>query len=574
MMSIAFLASTGVLLAACLFPAASDDRPDPPVQDETLRTQHNEGQTSPQWTPPGPRQVRPPLPPALLNRNGFQSVQVNVDEDGNNIVDDAANEPSIAVDPLDSSRIAIGWRQFDTIRSNFRQAGWGFTQDGGAMWTFPGVLEENVFRSDPVLDFDAQGTFYYYSLKIDFCCDMYISQDGGQTWPVDNPAAGGDKAWFTIDRTAGIGQGHIYTTWNSSFDCIRQGRDFTRSVDGGLTFSTPVTLPGRPFWGTLTVGPGGTLYISSANMNVIRSFDAQDPDVEPTFEIAGVVNLGGRVRSRTGPNPGGLLGQVWIAADHSDGPSRGDVYVLSSVEDRTNTTDVMIARSRNMGETWEDPVRVNDTGPNDGSWQWFGTMSVAPSSRIDVIWNDTRNTGQDNLSEVFYSFSTDGAQTWSPNVAITPVFDSHIGWPRQSKIGDYYDMISDEGGGHLAYSATFNGEQDVYYVYIAPDCNENGIHDGDDIAQGNSEDENGNGIPDECEGGCVRDPEWQCDGDVDGDGQVNPVDSGLVQASFGSANEQDLCNYDIDCDGQINPVDSGIVQSLFGTCEAPRQVCP
>jgi hypothetical protein len=75
-------------------------------------------------------------------------------------------------------------------------------------------------------------------------------------------------------------------------------------------------------------------------------------------------------------------------------------------------------------------------------------------------------------------------------------------------------------------------------------------------------------------GGCVRNPEWVCDGDVDGDGQVNPVDSGLVQAAFGSTDEQDVCNYDVDCDGQINPVDSGIVQSLFGTCEAPRNVCP
>jgi len=78
-------------------------------------------------------------------------------------------------------------------------------------------------------------------------------------------------------------------------------------------------------------------------------------------------------------------------------------------------------------------------------------------------------------------------------------------------------------------------------------------------------------IPD---GGCTRDPQWQCDGDVDGDGQVNPVDSGLVQAAFGSGDEQDLCNYDVDCDGQINPVDSGIVQSLFGTCEEPREACP
>ncbi len=65
-----------------------------------------------------------------------------------------------------------------------------------------------------------------------------------------------------------------------------------------------------------------------------------------------------------------------------------------------------------------------------------------------------------------------------------------------------------------------------------------------------------------------------CDGDMDGDGQVNPVDAGLVQAAFGSTDRGDLCRYDLDCDGQINPVDSGIVQSLFGTCEEPRNVCP
>ena len=75
----------------------------------------------------------------------------------------------------------------------------------------------------------------------------------------------------------------------------------------------------------------------------------------------------------------------------------------------------------------------------------------------------------------------------------------------------------------------------------------------------------------------MRDPEWQCDGDVDGDGQVNPVDSGLVQAAFCGGEDcspEALCQYDLDCDSQINPVDSGIVQSLFGTCKDPRDVCP
>jgi hypothetical protein len=73
--------------------------------------------------------------------------------------------------------------------------------------------------------------------------------------------------------------------------------------------------------------------------------------------------------------------------------------------------------------------------------------------------------------------------------------------------------------------------------------------------------------------GCVRNPDWVCDGDVDGNGAVNPVDQGLVQAAFGSQDPDDLCQYDIDCNGVINPVDSGLVQSLFGTCNPPRDPC-
>src|SRR5438874_1747229 len=90
---------------------------------------------------------------------GFVSYQANVDQNGNNIVGDAANEPSISVDPTNSSRMTIGWRQFNTVSSNFRQGGWGYTTDGGVHWTFPGVLEPGVFRSDPVLYSNEIGTF-------------------------------------------------------------------------------------------------------------------------------------------------------------------------------------------------------------------------------------------------------------------------------------------------------------------------------------------------------------------------------------------------------------------------------
>ena len=128
-------------------------------------------------------------------------------------------------------------------------------------------------------------------------------------------------------------------------------------------------------------------------------------------------------------------------------------------------------------------------------------MSVAPNGRIDVIWNDNREGGLPPFAALYYSFSMDGGLTWSPNQRISPTFNSHVGWPNQDKIGDYYDMVSDDVGASLAWAATFNGEQDVYYTRIGDwDCNVNGIPDSIDIATKQSGDINENGMPDECEG--------------------------------------------------------------------------
>ena len=51
--------------------------------------------------------------PALVSHFGpYTSYQVNVDANGDNVVGDAANEPSICVDPTNGNRMSIGWRQF------------------------------------------------------------------------------------------------------------------------------------------------------------------------------------------------------------------------------------------------------------------------------------------------------------------------------------------------------------------------------------------------------------------------------------------------------------------------------
>ncbi len=452
-------------------------------------------ESSDPWIVPAVRVVSPP---ARVVFDGFESVQVNVDENGMNIVGDAANEPSIAVNPLNPDNIVIGWRQFDSIESDFRQSGYGYTTDGGRTWTFPGSLWPGRFGSDPVLVADGDGVFYYSAIGNNAPgVRLFKSSDGGVKWegPIEINAAFIDKQWLAVDTTDGPGRGHLYMTW-SAFD------NFTRSTDGGETWPTRISAPiEMTVWGTLDVDVDGKLYLVDRGFTVAASTDAQFREQTPTFPLSVDVDMAGApIRIGGTPNPGGILGQPWIVSDRSDGPTRGNVYLLSSLDPTGNDPyDVHFARSTDGGRTWSPPVRVNDDPPGS-AWQWFGVLSIAPSGRLDAAWYDTRN-GPPEQSEVYYAWSTDAGATWSKNQQVTPSFNSRIGWPRQNKIGDYTGMFSDALGAGLAYSATFNGEQDVYFLRIDIDCNENGLHDGDDIASGRSRDDDGNGVPDECEGG-------------------------------------------------------------------------
>src|ERR1043165_1975645 len=62
--------------------------------------------------PPAPARIMETSPRMISRFASFTSVQVNVDASGQNIVGDAANECSISVDPTDSSKKVIAWRQF------------------------------------------------------------------------------------------------------------------------------------------------------------------------------------------------------------------------------------------------------------------------------------------------------------------------------------------------------------------------------------------------------------------------------------------------------------------------------
>ncbi len=414
--------------------------------------------------------------PAVVSQFGyFTSYQVNVDSNGNDIAGDAANEPSICVDPTNPNKMSIGWRQFDSVSSNFRQAGFAHTTNGGRNWTAPGVLENSVFRSDPVLNADRAGQFYYLSLLQTFFDNMWRSLNGGQSWTNIAPADGGDKQWFTIDKTNSSGRGFQYQCWSTAGNNY-QGRQFTRSTNAGLTWMDPINIPNSPAWGTLDVDANGSLFIGGVNLTTnqiwcIRSTNAKNGAVTPTFDQSTAVNLGGTILSGQPINPEGLVGQVFLAVDHSGTATNNNIYMLASVRPTgaNNGSDVMFARSTNGGQSFTGARRISDDPVNPAKWHWFGTLAVAPNGRLDAVWLDTRNASNNTGSQLFYSFSSDGGLTWSHNVAVSAPFNPFLGYPSQNKIGDYITIVSDNAGGNVAYAATFNGEEEIYYVRVSPD---------------------------------------------------------------------------------------------------------
>jgi hypothetical protein len=411
----------------------------------------------------------------------YTSYQVNVDSFGNNIPGDAANESSIAVDPNNPSKMAIAFRQYPDTFGNNRKPGYAYSSNGGTSWTFPGLLAD-TFGSNPVAASDDHGNFFYLSLFYDGAQqmnnNMWRSLDSGATWAKIGNATGGSKPWFTIDKTpSSTGYTFQYECWSPGNGSLTGNRQFSRSMDGGFTWMDAILIPNAPEYGTPDVDTNGNLFIGGVNTTTnqawcVRSSSAKRRTGTVKFEQSTALSLGGNIVMQPAINPAGFAGQVFLAVDRSGATTNNNVYMLASVlptgAASTSGTDVMFVRSTDAGSTFSSPRRINDDPVNPSKWHWFGAMSVAPNGRIDAVWLDSRNAANNTDSQLYYSYSRDGGNSWSANVAVSNPFNPFLGYPGANNIGHYLTIVSDNGGGNVAYPATFNGEQDVYYVRVLP----------------------------------------------------------------------------------------------------------
>ena len=334
-------------------------------------------------------------------------------------------EPSIAIDPANPLRLVAG-----ANISSFYYSG-----DGGYSWGNGQIssVEHGVW-GDPCIIVDTMGYFYFFHLAnppsggwIDrIVCQR--STDGGQTWN-DGTAFGlngtkqQDKEWAVVDRATNT----IYVAW-TQFDAYGSSNPsdssnilFVRSTDQGLSWTMPVRLnkqAGDCLDGDSTVegavpavGPEGQVYVAWAGPLGImfdRSNDRGstwlDNDIFVS-EFPGGWDYGipGIYRCN---------GLPVTCCDIGNGPYRGDIYVNWTDQRNGETdTDVWLSRSKDGGNTWSPPTRVN----NDvaGKQQFFTWMTVDQvTGYLWFVFYDRRNY-TDSKTDVYMAVSKDGGNTFT-----------------------------------------------------------------------------------------------------------------------------------------------------------------
>jgi hypothetical protein len=338
-------------------------------------------------------------------------------------------EPSIAINPLNPQQVVAGAVLDFVYRS----------EDGGKTWAADRLRSSYGVYGDPVILADYAGNFFYAHLadpngqgrSHPSWLDRIVVQksaDGGKTWNDGSyaghrPPADQDKQWLAVDPR----NNHLYMTW-TEFDQYGSARPedrsrilFSSSTDAGESWSEAIAI-NQYEGGCLdddnttegavpAVGPDGQVYVAWSFAEKIyfdRSLDGGqtwlDEDIvaaeQPggwTFDIPGI--------SRANGLP-------FTGADLSAGPYRGSVYInWTDQRHGKDDTDNWFIYSRDGGDNWSAPIRVNDDPP--GRQQFFTSMTVDQSTGYIYIVYYDRRAYDDLRTDVYLAYSTDGGQSFT-----------------------------------------------------------------------------------------------------------------------------------------------------------------
>jgi VCBS repeat-containing protein len=430
-----------------------------------------------------PRTVRTPSKPSAPSAPGPAALVFGLDV----LVNDPGTDTPESTTQSETSMAVLG----NTICAGYndsganRYSGLARSTDLGATWTDLGEIGQ---RGDPVIAVhEDSGTFYYAEIATiggnpaigvavsnDDCLSFAAPVDASPGASAIGTTALNDKPWIAVDNTGGANDGNIYVCWTRFDPGLANGSElrFSRSTDGGATYVNEQILAAAgtaPFGCSVAVGSDGAVNVSwadrtGATQNDIRFRRSTDAGV--TFSAAISAATGNRhpgidtvVACGLNNNRPTLTGNIrqlhqsWLAVDNTGGAFDGNLYLVwaSDPVGTPDNADVLFSRSSDGGATWSAPVQLGiEAGPNFTD-QFEPFVAVGGTGQVSVAWYDRRNDpANNNLIDVYKTFSQDGGATFDPIVRVTdenfapppilPNFDPNIG---QCYMGEYIAVAAD-----------------------------------------------------------------------------------------------------------------------------------
>lgn len=252
------------------------------------------------------------------------------------------------------------------------------------------------------------------------------------------------------------------TAWFEDIENYQLGLYSSR--DAGRTFVKEKMGYGSAIT-SMTVGADGTLYAVRPGVGTndeLFRFRSVQPLGFDTYRLSGGNRTFWPARISTNSKRAWhIYGGPEIVVDNAPRSRyRGRLYAVWAQEEKAIADpnfeypfygynfDVFASYSDNRGETWSQPVKVNDdNGTGD---QFFPSVDVDDRGKLHVAFVDHRDHQDQALFDVYYAKSSDGI-TFSKNIRVTdaPVSNNPNGG---RTIGDYLDMtVAYPGSVYVAY---------------------------------------------------------------------------------------------------------------------------